>query len=39
MAVEIEPLAEARERIREATGSEVIGVRRLPQLAAAGTLG
>jgi cell wall-associated NlpC family hydrolase len=37
MAVEIEPLTEARERIRMATGSDVIGVRRLPQLAAAGT--
>jgi cell wall-associated NlpC family hydrolase len=36
MAVEIEPFAEARERIK-AAGSQVIGVRRLPQLAAAGT--
>ena len=32
MAVEIEPLAEAKERIKAATGSEVIGVRRLPHL-------
>jgi cell wall-associated NlpC family hydrolase len=38
MAVEIEPLGEARERIKTATGSEVIGVRRLPQIAAAETL-
>jgi cell wall-associated NlpC family hydrolase len=29
MAVEIEPLAKARERIQTATGSDVIGVRRL----------
>jgi len=39
MAVEIEPLGEARERIKTATGSEVIGVRRLPQIAAADALG
>jgi cell wall-associated NlpC family hydrolase len=38
MAVEIEPLREARERIKTATASEVIGVRRLPQIAAAETL-
>jgi len=38
MAVEIEPLREAKERIKTATGSEVIGVRRLPQIAAAETL-
>ena len=34
MAVEIEPFAEASARIREA-GYEVIGVRRLPRIAAA----
>jgi cell wall-associated NlpC family hydrolase len=38
MAVEIEPLAEARKRIKTATGSDVIGVRRLPQLTAAATI-
>jgi cell wall-associated NlpC family hydrolase len=38
MAVEVEPLGEARERIKTATGSELIGVRRLPQIAAAETL-
>jgi cell wall-associated NlpC family hydrolase len=37
MTVEIEPFAEARERIREA-GYEVIGVRRLPRITAAETL-
>lgn len=37
MTVEIEPFAEARERIRQA-GYEVIGVRRLPRITAAETL-
>jgi cell wall-associated NlpC family hydrolase len=38
MAVEIEPLAEARKRIIKTTGNDVIEVRRLPRSAAAATL-